>query len=116
MADYLTSDFVIEHLDYFSFTIKKQTIVILDNAKIHRSKKVKEMQEIWAKRNLFIFFLPPYSPELNIIEIMWKQLKGNWLDSQYYQNEDLLYYQTNLILNEVGNSIIINYKPFKNKI
>ena len=109
----ITSDFIIEQLDMFSFSIKKESIVILDNAKIHRSKKMIEMQKIWASRNLFIFFLPPYSPHLNIIERHWKELKARWLDSKYYIEADLLYYQTKLILDEVGKSFRINYKPFK---
>ncbi|MDR2810274.1 MAG: transposase [Tannerellaceae bacterium] len=29
----------------------------------------------WLKQDLFIFFLPPYSPELNMIEILWRFIK-----------------------------------------
>jgi len=97
----------------FSFTIKKSTIVILDNAKIHKSNKKMERQKIWASRNLFLFFLPPYSPHLNIIERLWKELKARWIDAKDYVEADLLYYQTKLILDEVGKSLCINFKPFK---
>lgn len=35
----ITSDFVIEQLDRFSFTVKKHTVIVLDNAGVHQSKK-----------------------------------------------------------------------------
>ena len=62
----ITSDFIIEQLDRLSFSIRKHTVLVLDNARVHQSIKMKSLQKIWAKRNLFIFFLPPYSPHLNI--------------------------------------------------
>ena len=43
----------------------KDTLFILDNATIHKSKMVKEK----LIENYNILFLPPYSPFLNIIEI-----------------------------------------------
>lgn len=107
----INSDFVIEQLDKFSFTIKKHTVIVLDNAKIHQSKKMKAMQQIWAKRTLFIFFLPPYSPHLNIIERLWKELKTRWICPENYKDEQALFYAVKLILNDVGNSLKINFKP-----
>lgn len=109
----INSDFVVEQLERFSLKVKKPTVVVLDNARIHRSKKVMDRQKAWEARNLYLFFLPPYSPHLNIIERLWKELKGRWLSPQYYTQPDLLYYQTNLALSAVGKSISINYKPFK---
>jgi transposase len=32
----------------------------------------------WAKRGLYLYYLPPYSPELNRIEILWKHAKHFW--------------------------------------
>ena len=107
----INSDFVIEQLDYFSFTIKKHTVIVLDNASIHQSRKMKKMQEIWAKRNLFIFFLPPYSPHLNIIERLWKELKTRWICPENYKEGQSLFYAVTLILNEVGRRLKINFKP-----
>ncbi|MFP5043127.1 IS630 family transposase [Parasediminibacterium sp. JCM 36343] len=109
----ITSDFVIGLLDRVSFQIKKQTVVVLDNAKIHQSKKVKAMLPIWAKRGLFLFFLPPYSPHLNIIERFWKELKGRWLTPKDYHTKEQLFYSTKLIFEAVGKSLFIDYKPFQ---
>lgn len=31
--------------------------------------------EEWKEKDVLIFFLPPYSPELNLIEILWRRIK-----------------------------------------
>lgn len=44
----------------------------MDNAPIHTSKKFIENIQKWRdNHDLFLFFLPTYSPELNKIEILW---------------------------------------------
>ena len=64
----ITTEKVADFLDRFSMTIGKETFIVLDNARIHRSKHMMEMRRIWEKRGLYLFFLPPYSPHLNIAE------------------------------------------------
>lgn len=108
----ITSDFIVEQLDKLSFKISKPTVVVLDNAKVHRAKKVQEMRTYWANRNLYIFFLPPYSPHLNIIERLWKELKARWISPKDYYNKEQLFYSLNLVCNAVGNSLVVNFKPF----
>ena len=44
------------------------TVVVQDNASIHRSQLVQKRWDDWADQGLLIFFLPPYSPQLNSIE------------------------------------------------
>lgn len=53
----------------------KFTVIIQDNASIHRANIVKERVEIWSKQGLILFFLPPYSPEMNRIEDQWLYAK-----------------------------------------
>jgi transposase len=53
-------------------------IVILDNAAIHKGDIMEEQRQSWAKKGLYLYYLPPYSPELNRIEILWKQAKYFW--------------------------------------
>jgi hypothetical protein len=52
---------------------RNKTVVILDNSFIHRSKKFKAKMKEWEEQEVLIFFLPPYSPELNLIEILSKK-------------------------------------------
>ena len=53
-------------------------IVILDNAAIHKGDVMKTKRRDWANKGLYLYYLPPYSPELNRIEILWKQAKYFW--------------------------------------
>ena len=39
---------------------------------------------------LILLFLPPYSPELNLIEILWKQAKYHWRSFATWAKQDLL--------------------------
>jgi len=47
--------------------------VILDNFRTHHAKKVREEAE---KLNISLVYLPPYSPDLNPIENIWKSVKS----------------------------------------
>lgn len=48
------------------------TILILDNCRVHHSKKFVETAK---NHNIELVFLPPYSPDLNPIEFIWKCIK-----------------------------------------
>lgn len=56
--------------------------VILDNARYHYSKIVKKYLET-SRINLV--FLPTYSPNLNLIERLWKLFKKKTLYNKYYE-------------------------------
>jgi len=112
-AGTITADFVIEQLDRFSLTLKKHTVIVLDNARVHRCHKMTAMQRIWARRKLFIFFLPPYSPQLNIIERLWKEIKARWISVRDYGNQQQLFYSVDLILRAIGRGLKLHFKPMK---
>ena len=65
----INSKVIIECIDDFSKDLKKTTVIVLDNAPWHLSNEVKQKIEEWEKQRLFIFYLPPYSPHLNIIDL-----------------------------------------------
>jgi transposase len=106
----INADKIIEYLDHLSFRIKKKTVIVLDNAKIHRAKKVICHRGLWEKRGLFIFFIPPYSPHLNLAETLWRILKGKWIKPQDYISKDNLFYAANRALANVGKILYINFK------
>jgi transposase len=56
--------------------------IILDNAKYHYSKKVKAYLE---GSRIKLVFLPSYSPNLNLIERLWKFFKKKVLYNKYYE-------------------------------
>lgn len=108
----INSDFVIQELESLAFSIQKPTVVVLDNAKTHKSAKFRERLEAWEARGLSIFYLPPYSPHLNLIETLWRKLKYEWLDSKDYIQEDTLFYAVTQILLAFGHSLNINFSDF----
>lgn len=69
------------------FETGKSTVIIHDNASIHRSKLAKKQHQIWLKQGLSVFFLPPYSPEMNRIEEQWLHLKRQELGGYVFEDE-----------------------------
>ena len=103
---------VVDFLDRFSFGVRKKTFIVLDNASVHRNAKIKQMRPVWEKRGLFLFYIPPYCPHLNIVETLWRVMKGKWLRPQDYQSADMLFYATNRVLAAIGNSLRVNYNHY----
>jgi DDE superfamily endonuclease len=50
-------------------------VVVLDNYAPHHSKDVQEQLGALEAASIWLFYLPPYSPELNLIEPMWRHVK-----------------------------------------
>ena len=109
----ITSDFIIEQLDRLSLEIGKPTVVVLDNARVHTAAKVKKQLDSWQQRGLFLFYLPTYSPHLNIAERLWKELKARWLKPQDYITTDSLFYAVTMALAAVGKHLFINFSDYK---
>jgi transposase len=65
-------------------------IVLLDNAGIHKGDVMEKQRRRWAKNELCLYYLPPYSPELNRIEILWKHAKYFWRRYSSADGMDLL--------------------------
>ena len=55
-------------------TLRKGDIVVMDNLSIHKGSRVRSLLRKVGAR---LFFLPPYSPELNPIEMMWSKVKAH---------------------------------------
>jgi transposase len=108
----ITSEFIIGQLERLSFSIKKLTVVVLDNARVHTAKKVEARRGFWQKRGLMIFYLPPYSAHLNIAEILWRKLKYEWLQGDDYLTTEGLFYQVRQALAAVGKGLKIQFSEF----
>lgn len=78
---------VVTHcFDLFSQRRKRPALVLIDNAPIHTSEEFEEELERWQKEDLYVKYLPAYSPELNLIEILWRKIKYEWLPLDAYQS------------------------------
>jgi len=60
---------------------------------------------VWEQKGLFLYFLPGYSPELNLIEILWRFIKYWWLPFSAYLNFRRLVEAVEDILIKVGANI-----------
>jgi transposase len=105
----ITADKIANFLDAFSYRVRKDMFVVLDNASAHRSHKIRALRHLWEKRGLSLFYLPPYSPHLNIAKTRWRILKGKCIRPLDYVGTDNLFYTTNRALAAVENGLFINY-------
>ena len=79
---YINADSICELLKKIKKQYGEKTItVILDNA---RYQKCKLVMELAAKLKIELLYLPTYSPNLNIIERLWKFLKKKLRKNKYY--------------------------------
>ena len=105
----IDTEVVIACFDAFSEQIKRLTIVVIDNASAHTSKRFAECRDIWQDRGLFLYYLPPHCPELNLIEILWRMMKYHWLPLSAYQDFRSLVDHVHELLAQVGSRYTINF-------
>lgn len=85
------------------------TVVVLDNAPIHRSKAFEKKIAQWQQQKLKIFWLPTYSPQLNLIETLWRFMKYEWIEGEAYTSwKNLVEYVENVLIN-FGTKYTINF-------
>ena len=83
---YITATQVCEMLRKLRAEYTGQEIhLVLDNA---RYQKCKVVQELASSLDIHLEYLPPYSPNLNLIERLWKFVKGE-LRTKYYDDFSL---------------------------
>jgi transposase len=108
----ITARFIFEQFEQLSLKLKRLTVVVLDNARMHRARIIKERIEVWQQRGLYLFYLPRYSPHLNIVETLWRKLKYEWLRPSDYETRETLSYAVRQALKAVGESLFIQFSGF----
>ena len=101
-----------EQLDRLSLQIRKLTFAVVDSASEHTAKVIKERLDIWQQRGLYLFYLHPYTPYLNIPETLWRKIKMEWLIPEDYRERDTLFCATNRCLANVGTNLAIQFSGF----
>jgi transposase len=74
--------------------------VIMDGAGWHKSNNLK------IPKNMDIFLLPPYSPELNPVERFWGYLKKNVLHNRLFESLDEIEKSLQIFLDGLQNHVI----------
>ncbi len=106
---YVNSEIVIACFDRFCDTINKKTVVVVDNASMHTSGIFKSKLGEWEKNGMIIKYLPTYSPELNLIEIVWRFIKYSWLSLSAYLSFKNLKNELQKVLDGIGSEYQITF-------
>jgi DDE superfamily endonuclease len=78
---------------------KKKILVVLDNARYHHAKIIQPWLEE-MKDVIELFFLPPYSPDLNAIEMLWKKTRRAVTHNRFFESLDNLKYDLKMYWNQ----------------
>ena len=100
---------VIPCFDLFRQPQQKPALVVVDNAPIPTREDFEAELERWQKDALRVKFLPPYCPELNLIEILWRKIKYDWLPLDAYQNFKTLTASLFDVLKGIGSKYRITF-------
>ena len=65
---------------------EKEVVVVLDNAPFHTARAVKERRPGWETKGLKLYYLPAYCPHLNLIEGVWRRVKGFLMPRRFYDS------------------------------
>jgi transposase len=105
---YITADTVVQLLEKIALKFHGLPIhIILDNARYQHCQFVKDAA---LRLNITLVFLPPYSPNLNLIERLWKFVKAEVCAANHFQ--DAKTFQKSIVdfLNQ------LNRKPMKKQL
>lgn len=107
-TDYVRADTIVAMLKLLSSKFKDLPIyIVLDNARYQRCKYVMQVAE---SLNITLVFLPPYSPNLNLIERMWRYIKKEVLALQYFNCKELFHQKIKTALKEINTNPMVQLK------
>lgn len=97
---YCNADCFQSYLDLLSEHKKDEfKIILLDNGAFHHSK------QLIIPNNIALLFIPPYSPELNPAECMWRYIKGK-IANRIFESLNNLSDSLAEIINDLNNKIV----------
>lgn len=80
---------VISYLDALASEAERvgeEVVVVLDNAPFHTAAAVRVREEDWEEMGLSLYRLPAYCPHLNLIEGVWRRVKGFLMPRRFYDS------------------------------
>ena len=77
----------------------RKIVVVLDNARYNYAIVTRAFAE---ENNILLLFLPPYAPNLNLIERLWKFTKKHLVNNTYHENFTQFVNVTDSFFNNLG--------------
>lgn len=119
---YINANTIVEFLKQLKQKYPDKAIaIVLDNARYQHCFFV----NVWAKSlGIHLLFLPPYSPNLNIIERLWRFTKKEILNAKYYDSPSLFHQAINNFFQTINTNhkkqleklLTLNFQFFENTI
>lgn len=103
------TELVIACFEQLSQQLTGPTVVILDQAPTHTSAAFQARIPAWEALGLYVYPLSAYSPELNLIEILGRKIKYEWLPLSAYDSFKTLLRELRKVLAGVGSKYQINF-------
>ena len=105
----MNAELLVAFIDDFSTRLTQKSVIVMDNAPFHHAQIVQDKIEEWLKKDLFVWFLPKYSPHLNKIETLWRKIKYEWLKPHHYKDWQSLNDALDDIFINIGSKFSINF-------
>lgn len=107
----VTTETVIAAFDHFIAQKAPDAfaVVVLDNASMHRSMAFQRKRLEWLHQRGHVVHLSAYSPELNLIEILWRRVKYAWLPLTAYERFGTLCSEVERILSGYGTEYAVSF-------
>lgn len=104
---YCNSDCFQAWMDEFSLHLPEEfKVVIVDNGAFHKAARLR------IPPNIYLLFLPPYSPELNPAELIWRWVKDR-IANTVYQTLDRLAEDVAAIIKALNNNTVKSITGWK---
>ena len=105
----MNAELLVAFIDDFSTRLTQKSVIVMDNAPFHHAQIVQDKIEEWLKKDLFVWFLPKYSPHLNKIETLWRKIKYEWLKPHHYKDWHSLNEALDDIFINIGSKFLIKF-------
>ena len=64
---------------------ERPLMIVLDNYSVHKSQTIKEAIAVLEAADIYLVYLPSYSPELSNIEPVWNDTKQHYMPTRSYE-------------------------------
>ncbi len=107
----MTTETVIDAFDQFADQKAPDTlaVMVLDNASMHHSKAFRRKMVEWMSQRVCLTYLSAYTPELNLIEILRRQMRYTWLPLSAYLAFEHLCDEVHRLLDGYGDECMTNF-------